>query len=47
MPALVFTSLIAWLSANMFICVWTPLTDKSVSASMQENNKHDKYAVND
>ena len=27
--------------------VQTPLTDKSISVSMQEDNEYDKYAVND
>ena len=26
---------------------WTPLTDKALKCILQEDNKHDKYAVND
>ena len=46
-PALVFTSSIAWLYVSMFINVYElhALTDKSISASMQEDNKCDEYTV--
>ena len=27
--------------------IWTPLTDESISMSMQEDNERHKYAVND
>ena len=32
---------------RVYKCVWTPLTDKSISTPMREDNKHDKYAVSD
>ena len=47
MPAPVFTSSIAWYKPTHFKRVWTPLTDKSVSATMWEDSEHDEYAVND
>ena len=31
---------------HIYKCVWTPLTDKSVSTTMQEGNKHDEHTVN-
>ena len=32
---------------HVYKCVWTPLTNKSISVSMQEENKCDEYTVND
>ena len=31
---------------NIYKSVWTPLTDKMCKCIVQEDNKHDKYTVN-
>ena len=44
----VFTSLIVWLEASMFIKVYGlhSLTKRVAKCIMWEDNKHDKYTVN-
>ena len=32
---------------HVYKCVWTPLTDKSASSSMQEDKEPDEFAAND